>query len=76
MIMVLTQSKRARHVYELITRSPKSTSSSLPGAGVIVGSEDFPHVVDMTPLHDPQYNQDWLKRWSKTSSMINISVRE
>lgn len=65
-----SSAQRARYTYDLLTR-PKPI-----GANILIKSKQYPNLVDMTPLHDPQYNQDWLKRWSKFSSAIQISYTE
>lgn len=46
------------------------------GADVRVGSPHFPHLRDITPLHDHEYNSAWLKRWSNVSSVLKISNEE
>ncbi|PWN51017.1 DUF590-domain-containing protein [Violaceomyces palustris] len=52
---------------------PGSQPSSVPGgAGLVIKSSEFPHLVDMTPLHDPAYNSAWLKNWAKVSSPRNV----
>lgn len=61
---------RARHTYDLLTHpAPK-------GAGILIGSGDYPNLKDMTPIHDPVYNSTWLKRWSKFSSVLQIDLEE
>lgn len=61
---------RVRFVYDLLTR-PKPQ-----GAHLLIGSKDFPHLKDMTPVHNPDYNHDWLKRWSNVKSGLQISIKE
>lgn len=61
---------RVRYTYDLLTR-PKPH-----GAHLLIGSKEYPHLKDMTPIHDPAYNRDWLKRWSDVKSMLQISVKE
>lgn len=39
-------------------------------------SEEYPHLVDITPLHDPSYNRAWLKRWSSWSSFLAINFHD
>ena len=65
-----SSAQRARFTYDLLTL-PKPR-----GVGIILGSGQFPNLKDMTPLHDPEYNQNWLKRWSKVSSALQISNSE
>lgn len=65
-----TSAERARHTYDLLTR-PRPH-----GAGLLVGTKEFPSLKDMTPLHDPVYNQEWLKRWAKLGSVLQISAAE
>lgn len=53
----------------------KSLLSALgapPGAGLVPKSPAYPHLVDMTPLHDPEFNRSWLARWSNSSSLLRI----
>ena len=65
-----TSAERARHTYDLLTLPAPH------GAGLLVGSKEYPNLKDMTPLHDPNYNQAWLKRWSKMSSVFQIGISE
>lgn len=65
-----SQAERARYTYELVTR-PRPN-----GADVRVGSKEFPHLKDITPIHDREYNTSWLKRWASIGSMIQISTKE
>lgn len=72
----MTPSSRVRLVDALITLPDIGSSavqqaggqSKLPsGAGLRLGLPEFPHLVDMTPIHDPEYNKAWVGRWSHTS---------
>lgn len=62
--------ERVRFIYDLLTR-PKPQ-----GAHLLIGSKQFPHLKDMTPIHNPDYNRDWLRRWSNIKSGLQISVNE
>jgi anoctamin-10 len=65
-----SSAERVRHTYDLLTRpSPK-------GAGILVKSSTYPTLMDMTPVHDPEYNKTWLHRWSKFSSVLRINSKE
>lgn len=72
----LTPASRLRLVNSLLTlptlasdavKDASGKSQASAGAGLRLGSADFPHLVDMSPIHDPLYNSAWLKRWSHTS---------
>nr|CDI55310.1 related to IST2-Plasma membrane protein that may be involved in osmotolerance [Melanopsichium pennsylvanicum 4] len=73
----LTPASRLRLVDSLLTL-PNLTSdavkdasggkSQVPsGAGLRIGNKEFPHLVDMSAIHDPAYNSSWMKRWAHTS---------
>ncbi|UZJ55207.1 hypothetical protein CBS101457_004527 [Exobasidium rhododendri] len=65
-----SSAERARHTYDLLTLSAPR------GAGILVGSKEYPNVKSMSPLHDPIYNQAWLKRWANLSSALQINIKE
>ncbi|CAO1627089.1 unnamed protein product [Jaminaea pallidilutea] len=70
---------RLRHMYTLLTLPAHPVTSegiTRRGAGLRVKSEEFPHLVDMTPLHDVSYNTAWLKRWGSKSSIFSINVTD
>jgi hypothetical protein len=67
---LFTSAERVRYAYELLTR-PKPQ-----GADIRVESAQYPHLKDMTPLHDSTFNREWLKRWSNVKSMLQIGVDE
>ncbi|CAG8670242.1 9449_t:CDS:2 [Funneliformis caledonium] len=55
----LSDSERLRLVYEIITNPPQEG-----GAGINPGLGDFDFVESILPLHDDEYNEDWIKTWS------------
>lgn len=72
----LTPASRLRLVDSLLTLPNLASSavnhatgkSQVPsGAGLRLGLAEFPHLVDMSAIHDPLYNSAWIKRWSHTS---------
>lgn len=66
-------------MYTLLTLpSTPVTSDGITrrGAGLRIKSTEFPHLVDMTPLHDPAYNKAWLQRWSSSKSVLAINVTD
>ncbi|GAC96041.1 plasma membrane stress response protein [Pseudozyma hubeiensis SY62] len=70
----LTPASRLRLVDSLLTlptlasHAVKDAGAQVPsGAGLRIGLSEFPHLVDMSAIHDPAYNSDWVKRWSHTS---------
>ncbi|PWY99963.1 hypothetical protein BCV70DRAFT_217012 [Testicularia cyperi] len=76
--LTLTPASRVRLVDSLITlpdltsqavqNQASSSNAKVPsGAGLRVGLPEFPHLVDMSAIHDPSYNAAWVKRWSHTS---------
>lgn len=72
-------SDRLRHMHTLLTLpSTPATSDGITrrGAGLRLQSEEFPHLIDMTPLHDQEYNKQWLKRWGSSKSFLAISTQD
>lgn len=65
-----SSAERTRHTYDLLT-FPKPK-----GASILLSSKEYPNLKDMTPIHDPDYNKEWLIRWSKFSSALRISNAE
>ncbi|CBQ69260.1 related to IST2-Plasma membrane protein that may be involved in osmotolerance [Sporisorium reilianum SRZ2] len=72
----LTPASRLRLVDALLTlpnlashavRDAEGKSQVPSGAGLRLGLAEFPHLVDMSAIHDPTYNSAWVKRWSHTS---------
>ena len=71
----LTPASRLRLVDSLLTlpslasHAVKDASKTqVPsGAGLRIGHTEFPHLVDMSAIHDPAYNSAWMKRWAHTS---------
>ncbi|CAG8449838.1 15493_t:CDS:2 [Acaulospora morrowiae] len=55
----LTDAERLRLVHDIIT-NPRQEN----GAGINPGLEDFELVECFLPLHDRNYNEDWIKTWS------------
>lgn len=41
-----------------------------------VKSERYPHLLDIAPLHDTEYNRIWLERWTKWGSLLAIKDAE
>lgn len=62
----VTQAERLRLVYLMITK-PKDES----GAGIIPKTGEWKDVESIFPLHDHQFNKDWLKIWS-TKYFLNV----
>ena len=58
--------ERVRYTYKRIT-APHRASSAEQGAGITARCAEFPHVMDMMPLHDSSFNQAWIKTWSRVS---------
>ncbi|KAF9110472.1 hypothetical protein BGX27_006296 [Mortierella sp. AM989] len=59
----LTDSVRIRLIHDLITANPNEG-----GAGIYPGENDF--VESILPLHDWEFNKNWLKSWS-TKWVVN-----
>lgn len=77
--MRFSSADRIRHLHTLLTLPTNPVTSegiSRRGAGLRVKSGDFPHLIDMTPLHDPSYNCAWLKRWGSFDSFLSISSQD
>lgn len=58
--------ERVRYAHKRIT-TPYHPSSKGQGAGITTKCAEFPHVMDMMPLHDTSFNQAWIKTWSRVS---------
>lgn len=58
--------ERVRYTHKRIT-APYRASSAERGAGITARCAEFPHVMDMMPLHDSSFNQAWIKTWSHVS---------
>ena len=58
--------ERVRYTHKRIT-APHRASSAERGAGITARCAEFPHVMDMMPLHDSSFNQAWIKTWSHVS---------
>lgn len=70
---------RLRHLYTLLTLPATPVTSegiTRQGAGLRLKSDEYPHLIDMTPLHDPDYNRAWLKRWGSSKSIMSISISD
>lgn len=72
----LTPASRLRLVDSLLTLpnlasyavKDASGKNQVPsGVGLRVGSSEFPHLIDMSAIHDPVYNSSWMKRWAHIS---------
>ncbi|SPC67836.1 related to IST2 - Plasma membrane protein that may be involved in osmotolerance [Ustilago sp. UG-2017b] len=72
----LTPASRLRLVDSLLTlpsiashavQSASGKAQVPSGAGLRLGSSEFPHLVDMSAIHDPAYNSAWMKRWAHIS---------
>lgn len=77
---IISPATRVRYVHELLSAPPASEkgagkrwASPLAGGDIFVGSKQFPHLVDMTPLHDRDFDQAWISAWSRVSlrSVLN-----
>ena len=58
--------ERVRYAHKRIT-APYRAASEEKGAGITARCAEFPHVMDMMPLHDSSFNQAWMKTWSRVS---------
>lgn len=80
---VISPADRVRYVHHLLTAAPvdeeSSRTGSVGGAGLSAPCSAFPHLVDMMPLHDRDFNAAWIKAWSNVSFrsiMMGISEDE
>ncbi|KAG9306899.1 hypothetical protein G9A89_002568 [Geosiphon pyriformis] len=55
----LNEAERLRLVHDIITRSTNDD-----GAGIYPRLGDFELVTSLLPIHDRDYNQNWIKSWS------------
>lgn len=59
------------------TPTPTSRlTNALVGAGIIPKSSEFPHVLSIFPPHDPEFNKQWLSKWSSASHVLAIPNEE
>ncbi|KAF8537707.1 calcium-activated chloride channel-domain-containing protein [Trichophaea hybrida] len=57
----LTEAERLRIIHAMLT-----LPSSEGGAGITPGKGDWSLVEGIFPLHDHEFNKEWMKRWSTT----------
>lgn len=55
----MNEAERLRIIYQLIT-NPQEEG----GAGITPKEGDWENVESIFPLHDHQFNSEWLKEWS------------
>lgn len=55
----LYEAERLRIIFQLITNS-----TAEGGAGIVPKKGEWEDVQSLFPLHDHQYNKDWIRRWS------------
>lgn len=55
----LTQAERYRLVYHMIT-NPREEG----GAGITPKEGQWKHVESIFPLHDQNFNKEWIKNWA------------
>lgn len=70
---IISPADRVRYVHMLLT-APKSRSRQnnsrllrVNGAELSLRSNDFPHLIDMMPLHDRAFDKRWISAWSHVS---------
>lgn len=83
---VISPATRVRYVHQLLTaprpRGDHDTSSALEiahmhGAELQVRTAPFPHLVDMMPLHDREFDSTWISAWSHVSlRSVMLGIRE
>ncbi|WFD31698.1 hypothetical protein MSPP1_002737 [Malassezia sp. CBS 17886] len=65
---IVSPADRVRYVHELVTGPRESAGvGCVPGAGVEPRSAAYPHLVDMMPLHDAEFNRAWLSSWASVT---------
>ncbi|WFD34482.1 hypothetical protein MCUN1_001323 [Malassezia cuniculi] len=70
---IISPADRVRYVHQLLTapkpRSRRGTGRllSIHGAELSVRSADYPHLIDMMPLHDRAFDKRWISAWSRVS---------
>lgn len=62
----VTEAERQRIVHHLLT-APASEG----GAGITPKIGDWQSVDGLFPLHNPEYNKAWIKKWS-TSTFLKV----
>lgn len=67
----LAPADRIRLIYEFIT----STTSD-GGLGIVPGSKDWTRVESITALHDQEFNDMWLRSWTRRQLGFGIGVVE
>ena len=58
----LTQAERYRLVYHMIT-NPREDG----GAGITPKEGQWKHVESIFPLHNQNFNKEWIKKWATTT---------
>lgn len=71
----LSPAERLRYTYLLVTgpTAESARASEVQGAGVRIRCADFPHVMDMMPLHDAKFDRAWIQAWSNVSAATLLS---
>ena len=59
--------QRVRYTQIRIAAPYKDSPQKHRGAGISPKCAEFPHVMDMLPLHDKEFNRAWISSWSKMS---------
>lgn len=80
---VISPADRVRYVHQLLTaHRPRMRRTGaravLPsGAGLGVRSADYPHLVDMMPLHDRTFDKRWMSAWTTVSlTSVLFGIRD
>ncbi|WFD20148.1 hypothetical protein MCAP1_002392 [Malassezia caprae] len=54
-------------------RQARWNERNVCGAGVRIHCSEFPHVIDMMPLHDVRFDRAWIQAWSNVSVTTVLS---
>ena len=80
---VISPADRVRYVHQMLTAHRPRTHHTggqalIPiGAGLCVRSADYPHLIDMMPLHDRMFDKRWMSAWSTVSlTSVLFGIRD
>lgn len=77
---VYTPADALRYAYLLATTPPSADPAEpgkISGAGVRTdGTGPFPHVTDLTALHDRAFDSAWVHRWTHIGALRTLGVQD
>ncbi|KAH8926348.1 DUF590-domain-containing protein [Atractiella rhizophila] len=71
----VTTAERIRLLHSFITHSKSSSTNGITGLG-ISPDNGFPHLKDIFPPHDHEFNREWLREWGGSSENKQLSLTQ